>query len=107
MNPGRGVHSLFGVGVAQHIQPMAAIANAVLVAGQKAVDQFFIGVGRFVVEVSLLFGRRGRDADEVHIHAAQQRALVGGADRRHLFFHIQRLDEGVDRIHAAGRGLRN
>src|SRR5262249_792852 len=95
MDPGRGVHALFSVGVSQQIETVAAIADAILVAGQKAIDQLFIGVWRFVVEISLLLSQRRRDADEVHIYTAQQRALVSGTDRRHFFFHIQGLDEGV------------
>ena len=61
---------------------MAAVANAMLLAGQQAIDQLFVSVGRFVVEKRVLLGGRRRDADQVQIDAAQQRALVGRADRR-------------------------
>ena len=55
---------------------MAAVADAVLLAGQQPVHHLFVGVGGLVVEERFLFGGRGRDADQVEVNAAQQRALI-------------------------------
>ena len=56
VNAGRGGHALVGVGVAQHVEPVAGITDAVLLAGEQFVDHLFVGIGRFVFEKGLLFG---------------------------------------------------
>ena len=106
VDAGRGIHALVGVGIAQDVEPVAAVADAVLLAGEQAVDDLFVSVRRFVVEEGVLLGGRRRDADQVEIDAAQERALVGRTDGLHLLFCIHRLDERVDGIRDRGRRCR-
>jgi hypothetical protein len=42
---------------------MAGVAGALLIAGEQAVNDFFVGVGRGIVEEGLLFLGSGRNAD--------------------------------------------
>ena len=102
MDARRGVHPLVGVGVAQHVEPVAGVADAVLLAGQKAVDQLLVGVGRLVVQEGILLGRRRRNADQIEVDAAQQGTLVRRAHRRDFLCRVDSLDEGVDWVGVVG-----
>ena len=71
VNAGGSDHPLVEIGVAQDIEPAPSIADAVLFAGEKAIDYFLVGLGRRLFEEGFLFGRCGRNADEVEINASQ------------------------------------
>ena len=79
--PGRGDHPLVDVGVAQDVEPVPAVADAVLLAGEQPVDHLLVGVRRLVAEERVLLGERRREADQVEGDAAEQRPLVGRTDR--------------------------
>ena len=70
IDAGRGDHPLVDVGVAQHVEPVPAIADAVLLAGEQAIDHLFVGVRRRVLEERFLLGGRRRQADEVEMTRA-------------------------------------
>ena len=59
--PGRGVHPLLVIRIAQHVQPVAAITNTVLLAGQKPVNNLLPGVRRSVLEKGVLLSRGGAE----------------------------------------------
>ena len=59
-----------GVGVADQVQPVAAPTLAVMAGSEKAVNDSFIGVGRWIVEKCGDFVRRRWNADDVQIDAA-------------------------------------
>ncbi len=69
VNAGLGVHPFVHVGIAQNVEPVAAVANAILRVREKTIHHLFISVRRIVFEESILFGESGRQADEIQIHA--------------------------------------
>ena len=85
-----------GVGVARDIEPVAAVALAVLRRGEEAVDKLRVGVGGLVGEERLDFFGRGRQTDEIERSAADEglaRCAGGGVE----FFGCEsREDEAVD-----------
>src|SRR5438034_488566 len=58
------------------VEPVPAPALAVVRRGEQAVDETFVGVGRLVTEPSLDFLARRRQADQVEVGAADERAAV-------------------------------
>ena len=76
MNPRRGDHPLVRVGVAQHVEPVPPVANAMLLARQQPVDHLLVRIRTRVLKKRLLFRRARRKTDQVEIHPPQQRLLV-------------------------------
>ena len=66
-----------GFGVAHQVEPVAGPALAVVRAGEQAIDQLLVGVGRSVVHEGVHLLRRRRQADQVEGDAADERAAVG------------------------------
>ena len=98
VGPGLVELEAVGVGVARQVEPVLRPAHAVLRAGQQAVDDLLIGVGRAVVQERLdLLGRR-RQAGQVEAEAAEQRRAVGLGRGRQAVGLEARQDEGVDRV---------
>ena len=102
-----GDHALVGVGITQHVEPVPGIADAVLLAGEQPIDHLFVGIRGGIVEKCVLFGRGRRNADEIEIHAPQERAPIGGAGRFQPLRLMLRGQKSIDRIARPGSGVRN
>ena len=87
-----------GLGVADHVQPEARPALAVLRPGQQAVEQGFVSTRRCVGHERLDLLRRRRQTDQVEIRPADQRPLVGRRVRLQPLFFQLRQHERVDRV---------
>ena len=68
-----------GLGVADEVEPLPRHALAVTRAGEQAVDQLFVCVGRLIGDERIDFGRRRRKAVKVERGAANQRDSIGFA----------------------------
>lgn len=86
---------------------MAGVADAVLFAGEQAIDDPEIRVGRWIFEEGGLFRGGRRQADQIEVDAAQQTAAVGHTGR----FESPRLMAGGEKrinrvccVRRAGRG---
>ncbi len=102
VNPGRGDHGLVDVGIAQDVEPVPRIADAVLLAGEQPVDHLFVGVGRAIAEEGLLLLERGRQPGQVERDAPQQGQPVGRPDGLEAPGRVSLGDEGVDGVGRAG-----
>ena len=71
-----------GVGVARHVEPVAAVAFAVVRRGEQAVDEALPGIGLVVGEKARDLGWGRRQAEQVQIGAAHQRRPIGARRRR-------------------------
>src|SRR6202035_2849518 len=101
------------VGVASHIQPVAAPPLAVMRRGEQLLDQIFVSFGRWIVDEFLDLSRRRQQTNQVQIRAADQRSFVGLRRRFQAFLRQHVADERVDgiaapaRIAYLGRGMTN
>ena len=102
VDAGGGEHVLVHVGIAQHVEPMAGVAHAVLFAGEQMVHGLFVSLRGRVLEKSVLFGGRRRQANEIQIDAAQQSALVRRAGGREPLLPILGGDESINGIGGLG-----
>ena len=91
-----------GVGVARHVEPVAAPAFAVAGRGEQAVHDFGKGVGRGVLFKRLDLRGGRRQAGEVVGRAADERALRGGRGGLDAFGRELGADGGVDGAGDAG-----
>ena len=91
-----------GVGVAGHVEPVTPVAFAVVRRGQQRVDQPFPGVGPVVGDEALHFVGRRRQADQVEIGAAHQRAAVGAGRGDQPTRRARLLEEAIDGVVEAG-----
>ena len=82
--------------VARDVEPHAAPGFAVARRREQAIDHLLERVGRLVREKRVDFFGRRRQAGEIERGAAEQRQLVGGADRRQAFALETREDEAID-----------
>jgi hypothetical protein len=87
-----------GVGVADDVEPVTGPALAVLRGSQKFVDEFCVGVGAVVFDEGFDFIARRREAEEVEVGAADERAAVGGGGGREILLFEFSQDEAIDRI---------
>ena len=85
-----------GVGVVGDVEPVAGPAFAVVGRSEQAIDELFIGIGRFVGDKRGHFLGRGRQAEEVERQPADERAAIGLRGRHQLHFSELELDEPVD-----------
>ena len=86
------------VGVAGEIEPATGPPLAVSWAGEQAIDEAFVGVGRFVGEKRGEFGRRRRQTDEVEMHPAAERGPVGLRRWGKPFFAESGPHEAIDPV---------
>ncbi len=93
-----------GIGVAHHIQPFQRPALAVVRRGEQAVDNFFVCVGRFVLDEGVDFGRSGRQADEIEGNAADEVDPIGGFGGPQFLGLEDAQDECIDRRPHPGIG---
>ena len=95
-----------GVGVAHDIEPALGETFAVVRAGEQAFHQPGVGVGRAIGDEGIHLFRRGRQAEEVEVEAAGERAAVGLADGAETLRTQPGLDQRVDgRVHGRRGGL--
>ena len=87
-----------GIGVARHIEPVAAPALAVVRRSEQSVDHALIGVGPRVGKEVANLARRRDEAGQIEADPAQQRLLGRLGRRLQMLFLQTRQDEGVDRI---------
>ena len=87
-----------GLGEMNQVHPVPRPPFAKVRAGEQAVDQAFVGVGRSIREKARdILGRRGQ-AEQIKREPANQRAAVGLGGGRETFFRELGQDEGVDRV---------
>ncbi len=90
------------VGIAGGIEPVERHPLAEVRAGEQAVDELFVGIGRFVGDERFdLFGG-GRQAGEVERKAADERAAIGFRRRLQFLGVEAREDEVIDFISRPG-----
>lgn len=68
-----------GLGIADHVQPVAAPTLAIVRRSQQPIDQFFVSVGRGVGHIGGDLGRRRRQPGQIVRHAAKQCHLSAGS----------------------------
>jgi hypothetical protein len=98
MDPGRGGHSLVDVGVAQDVEPVPPVADAMLFAGEELVDHLLVGARGRIAEERLLFGGGGGQAGEVEVDPAQECPGIGRSGRCQALSLVPGGDEGIDRV---------
>ncbi len=91
-----------GVGVARQVEPVSRPALAVAGRFEQPVDQGRVGLRALVVDESVGLFRRGRQADEIEVEAANQCVAVSFSSRFQLFFLDACQDELVDRVAGPG-----
>src|SRR5262249_47978060 len=69
------------IGVTYHVHPMPAPALAIVRRREQALDEVRPGIRRLVVEKRIQLLRRGRQANEIEMNAARERALGCETDR--------------------------
>ncbi len=94
------------VGVAGDVEPVPAVALAVVRRRQQRVDQPLPRVGTRVGDEGVDLGRRRRQAEQVEIGAADQRAAIGARRRREPPAGACLLEEAVDGVVEAVTGHR-
>ena len=67
----------FGIGITGEVEPLSGPAFAISRISQETIDEFFVSVGRFVVEEQIDFGLSGRQATEIEAEAADECITVG------------------------------
>ncbi len=87
-----------GIGVANDVEPFGGPALAVGRGGEQAVDDLFVGVGRFVFQEGVDFGGRGRQAGEIEGDAADEAAAIERGGGLEVLFAQACEDEGVDGV---------
>ena len=97
-------------GVAHEIQPVTGPAFAVVRRGEQTVDEPFVSLWRTILNENVDVLRRGRQADEIERHAADELLFRGGSCGLEMFGLQVGEDELVDRIGgpgflAGGRGI--
>ncbi len=94
-----GLVRLITVALAEtdHVEPVSSPALAVVGRGEQPVDEFFIRVGRRVVDELLDFIARRRQAEQVERSAADDRCEIGLVGRFERVLFERRQYEGVDR----------
>ena len=87
-----------GLGVTDQVEPVACPSFAVAGAGQQAVDESFVSVGRGIGQKrGDLRGGRG-EPGQVEAQAADQGPPVGLGRRRESVLGERRLNEAIDRV---------
>src|SRR5258707_9470214 len=71
--------------------------------GQQLVDPLLPGVGRWVIDEGFHFGGRRKQAGQVEVRAAKQRAAAGARGGFEALFVESRLEESVDGIRIPAR----
>ena len=88
------------VGVVHDVEPVPRPALAVARRREQAIDEAFVLVDRGIGDVRIDLVRRGRQSDEVEVHAPTERACVGFGRHGERVFRELRGDERVDGIRA-------
>ncbi len=95
---GEVVLKTVGVGVAGAVEPVHGHAFAVRRRCQQSFDQPLVGAGRAVGQEGVGLARRGREARQIEVDAADQRLLGGGRRVRQLLGLQPTENEGIDRV---------
>ena len=97
-----------GIRIAHEIEPEGCLPFAVAWAGQKAVDQFVVGIRRGILQERRHLFRRGWQTGEIQRHTPDQRALGGWPGRGQFLLGEFARDEMIDLIRRpTGAGLRH
>ena len=86
------------VGVSRHIEPVTAVAFAVVRRGQQLVDEALPRAGRCIRHERGDLGRRRRQSEQIEIRAAHERQAIGPRRRRQPALGARLLQEAIDRV---------
>jgi hypothetical protein len=91
-------HGIVHVGVTEEVQPVAGVPDTVLLAGEQMVHHLLVRVGSSICQECGLLRRRGRNADEVQVDAAEQGGFIGWGCRRQTLIGSFGCQERIDRV---------